>query len=77
MDWTSRISYVHIGQYYYYYYYYYYGNPAIIGDQKSEALLQERLQTTVYQRSQNSEWKMLISHSHRKPLYLTTHVIKL
>jgi len=21
MDWTSRISYVHIGQYYYYYYY--------------------------------------------------------
>ena len=22
MDWTSRISYVHIGQYYYYYYYY-------------------------------------------------------
>ena len=24
MDWTSRISYVHIGQYYYYYYYYYY-----------------------------------------------------
>jgi len=24
MDWTSRISYVHIGQYKYYYYYYYY-----------------------------------------------------
>ena len=24
MDWTSRISYVHIGQYYYHYYYYYY-----------------------------------------------------
>ena len=23
MDWTSRISCVHIGQYYYYYYYYY------------------------------------------------------
>ena len=22
MDWTSRISYVHIGQYYYYYYNY-------------------------------------------------------
>ena len=24
MDWTPRISYVHIGQYFYYYYYYYY-----------------------------------------------------
>ena len=24
LDWISRISYVHIGQYYYYYYYYYY-----------------------------------------------------
>ena len=24
MHWTSRISYVHIGQYYYYYYYYSY-----------------------------------------------------
>ena len=24
MDWTMRISYIHIGQYYYYYYYYYY-----------------------------------------------------
>ena len=23
MDWTPRISYVHIGQYFYYYYYYY------------------------------------------------------